>query len=572
MRVSADSAVPGADLPGAALPGASASSASSGSDALARIASAGNLADLVASAATAAPDKTALVDGARRLTWREFDARVDAAAAAFAGLGLPPGGRVALALGNTLEFPVAYFGVLRAGLVALPTNPGNTAREVRHVLDDSGAAAVVVGPMAAPVLEEVLVDRAEPPVVLTAGGASLPGGKPFEQLLDASAEPGSSAAVARGGEDLAVLIYTSGTSGDPRGAMLSHRALLADLEHVARIEPPPTQTDDVVLLVLPLFHIFGLNSGLGSVVSAAATGVLAERFDPAESAELIARHSVTGLVGAPPMYVAWSLLPNAAEVFSTVRLAVSGAAPLTREVLERFAATAGHRVYEGYGLTETSPSVTSTLCSFDPKPNSIGRPVPGVELQLVDRSGNEVEPDDPGEIRVRGDNLFSGYWPDGREGPDADGWWCTGDVAVADDAGDLALVDRRRELILVSGFNVYPAEVEGVLAGHPSVAEVAVLGIPHPYTGQAVKALVVPKPGETVPVEALLVHAGRSLARFKCPTSVEIVDALPHTATGKVAKGRLREGEPPEQGLPEDGLPEDGLQEDGLQEDGGAGA
>jgi long-chain acyl-CoA synthetase len=279
------------------------------------------------------------------------------------------------------------------------------------------------------------------------------------------------------------------------------------------------------------------------VVSAAATGVLADRFDPAESAELITRHAVTGLVGAPPMYVAWSLLPNAAEVFASVRLAVSGAAPLPREVLMRFATHAGHRIYEGYGLTETSPSVTSTLCSFDPKPGSIGRPVPGVDVQLVDRSGNEAEPDDPGEIRVRGDNLFSGYWPDGREGPDADGWWCTGDVAVADGAGNLTLVDRRRELILVSGFNVYPAEVEAVLATFPAVAEVAVLGIPHPYTGQAVKAMVVPKPGETLSVEALLVYAGRSLARFKCPTAVEVVDSLPHTATGKVSKGQLREAQ-----------------------------
>lgn len=510
-------------------------------EALGRLEAAANLADLVAAAARTAPDKTALIDGARRLTWREFDAQVDAVAGAFAGLGLVPGDRVALALGNTLDFPIAYFGVLRAGLVALPTNPGNTAREVRHVLDDSGAAAVVAGPVAAPVVDEVLAEMSERPVVLTAGGASLAGARVLDELATEPAEHGP--LPARGGEDLAVLIYTSGTSGAPRGAMLSHRALLADLAHVARIEPAPTRPDDVVLLVLPLFHIFGLNSGLGSVVAAAATGVLAERFDPADSAELIARNSVTGLVGAPPMYVAWSLLPDAAEVFASVRLAVSGAAPLSREVLMRFATAAGHRIHEGYGLTETSPSVTSTLCSFEPKPGSIGRPVPGVEVQLVDRSGSEVEPDDPGEIRVRGANLFSGYWPDGREGPDVDGWWGTGDVAVADDAGDLTIVDRRRELILVSGFNVYPAEVEAVLAAYPAVAEVAVLGIPHPYTGQAVKAVVVPKPGETVPVEALLVHAGRSLARFKCPTAVEVVDSLPHTATGKVSKGRLRDGQ-----------------------------
>jgi long-chain acyl-CoA synthetase len=169
-----------------------------------------------------------------------------------------------------------------------------------------------------------------------------------------------------------------------------------------------------------------------------------------------------------------------------------------------------------------------------------------VEVSLIDTGGAEVDPDDPGEIRVRGANLFSGYWPDGREGPGPDGWWCTGDVAVADGAGDLTLVDRRTDLILVSGFNVYPREVEYVLGMHPDVTEVAVLGIPHPYTGSAVKALVVPRRGEdgepvALSTEELLVHAGKYLARFKCPTTVEIVDSLPHTATGKVAKGRLRE-------------------------------
>jgi long-chain acyl-CoA synthetase len=500
----------------------------------------GNVADLVRRAAQLWPGKAALIDGPRQVTWGELDDRVDRAAVVFHELGLRPGDRVVLALGNTLEFPMAYFGALRAGLVATPTNTANTSRELDHVLQDSAASAVLIGPAAAAAFDEVLAGRAEPLLVLNAGGALTSTGRSFEDLLETTVASAPSASAAAG-EDLAVLMYTSGTSGKPRGAMLSHRALLADLDHVSRIEPAPTELDDVVLLVLPMFHIFGLNSGLGMVVRAGATGVLSDRFDPVGSVELIRRHGVTGLVGAPPMYVAWSLLPDAAEAFATVRLAVSGAAPLSREVLMRFATHAGHRIYEGYGLTETSPSVTSTLCSFEPKPGSIGRPVPGVELQLVDRSGNEVEPDDPGEVRVRGDNLFSGYWPDGREGPDAEGWWCTGDVAVADEAGDLTLVDRRGDLILVSGFNVYPREVETVLATHPDVAEVAVIGIPHPYTGEAVKALVVPQPGATLSIESLLVHAGRSLARFKCPTAVEVVESLPHTATGKVSKGRLRD-------------------------------
>jgi long-chain acyl-CoA synthetase len=296
-----------------------------------------------------------------------------------------------------------------------------------------------------------------------------------------------------------------------------------------------------VLLVLPLFHVFGLNNGLGMVARAGATGVLVERFDAAATAELIGRHAVTNLVGAPPMYVGWSLLADPEVAFASVRLAVSGAAPLPPEVSQRFERVTGRRVHEGYGLTETAPSVTSTLCSAAAKPGSIGRPVPGVELQLIDRSGREVDEDDPGEIRVRGANLFSGYWPDGRDGPDEDGWWCTGDVAVADANGDLTLVGRRPELILVSGFNVYPREVEAVLSAHPDVAEVAVVGVPHPYTGESVKAVVVPVAGSSPSADDLLVHAARMLARFKCPTVVEFVPSLPHTATGKIAKGRLVE-------------------------------
>jgi long-chain acyl-CoA synthetase len=296
----------------------------------------------------------------------------------------------------------------------------------------------------------------------------------------------------------------------------------------------------VVLLVLPLFHVYGLNAGLGMVAKAAATGVLADRFDPVETLALIRDAGVTNIVGAPPMYVAWSMLPGLADAMRDVRLAVSGAAPLPGPVLTSFAEAAGRPVYEGYGLTETSPVLTTTLCSAAPQPGSVGRPIPGVELRLVDDAGSDVVDDDPGEIVVRGPNLFSGYWPDATGGPDEDGWFRTGDIAYADESGDLFLVDRVRDLILVSGFNVYPREVEEALATHPAVAEVAVVGVPHPYTGETVRALVVPAAGATPSADELIAHAASRLARFKCPTSVELVEELPHSVTGKVAKGRLR--------------------------------
>ncbi|MCU1623672.1 MAG: long-chain fatty-acid-CoA ligase [Frankiales bacterium] len=485
-----------------------------------------NLSDLVRDAAAATPDKAALLFHGETLTWAELDARVSAAARGLQALGAAPGDRVAIHLGNTPDFAVAYFGSLRAGCVALPVNTSYTADEVGHVLSDSGASIVLTGVATASLVSA-------PTVVVTAS-------QQWRQLL---ADRTAMASVG-GGEDLAVLLYTSGTSGRPKGAMLTHRALLANLEQAAQIDPPVVASDDIVLLVLPLFHVFGLNAALGSVARHGATGVLTERFDPVETLELVRRHGVTNVVGAPPMYVAWSMLPDVGDAFSSVRLALSGAAPLPPAVLHRVLDVTGHHVFEGYGLTETAPVLTTTLMSEVAKAGSIGRPVPGVELRLVDERGSLVEEGDPGEIIVRGANLFSGYWPDGADGPDADGWFATGDVAVLDDDGDLHLVDRRRELILVSGFNVYPREVEEVVATLDGVLEVAVLGIPHPYTGESVKALIVLEPGASMSADDVIAHCATSLARFKCPTAVSFVDELPHSATGKVSKGRLRELNP----------------------------
>ena len=493
--------------------------------------SARNVADLVRAAAARVPERTAIVAVERRLTWREVDGQVDAVAAGLRALDVAPGERVALLLGNTVEFVLAWFGALRAGLVAVPVNPGFTPSEVAYQLVDSGAQVAVVEPHPSPELVQVLGAVAH---VVPVDGPD------WQSWLAGPAGPPDPPGAGSGGEDLAALVYTSGTSGRPRGAMLSHRALLANLDQAATVAEPLMTGDDVVLLVLPMFHIYGLNAGLNQVAAHAATGVVADRFDPVDCLDLLVAEGVTNVVGAPPMYVAWSMLPGVAEGFAGVRMAVSGAAPLPPDVFRRMRQQTGQPVYEGYGLTETAPVLTTTLASAEPQPGSIGRPVPGVELRLVDADGTEVEDDDPGEIVVRGANLFSGYWPDGAGGPDDTGWWATGDVAYADEEGDLHLVDRRRDVILVSGFNVYPREVETVLAEHPKVAEVAVIGIPHPYTGESVKALVVPAGNDRPAVAELTDFAARSLARFKCPTTVEFVAELPHGATGKVSKGRLR--------------------------------
>jgi long-chain acyl-CoA synthetase len=503
------------------------------------------VADLVRRAARRDPDHYALIAGAARVSWAELDERVDRAAAALAGLGLAPGDRVALQLASTPDFPALYCGALRAGLVAVPANTAYPEPELAHLLADSGARVLVTSSVQViSAVDRLRTDAPDLEQVLVAAPSSPDGTLPLPAVLaNAAADPAVERPPASP-DDLAVLGYTSGTSGRPRGAMLSHRALLANLEQCGSIRPTVVTPADVLLLAIPLFHAYGLNPGFGMLAWAGATGVLVERFDPAGTLELMARHRVTNVPGVPAMYAAWADEPGLAEGFASVRLALSGAAPLPPPMWRRFA-EAGIAVHEGYGLTEAAPVLTSTLVGGKPKPGSVGRPIPGVELRLGDADAAlDDDPDDdgePGEILVRGPNLFSGYWPDGAEGPAPDGWWATGDVAYADDDGDLHLVDRRKELILVSGFNVYPAEVESVLAGHPRVAEAAVLGRADPGTGdETVLAYVVARPGADLTEAALLDWAAGRLARFKLPASVTFVSSLPHSATGKVSKARLR--------------------------------
>jgi long-chain acyl-CoA synthetase len=300
---------------------------------------------------------------------------------------------------------------------------------------------------------------------------------------------------------------------------------------------------DVVLLVLPLFHIYALNVILGLTVKVGATALLMERFDAGQSLGALERHKVTVLFGAPPMFIAWVNTPGVERYdLSRVRFAVSGAAALPGAVLEEFRRKTGITIWEGYGLTETAPAVTSNAMGTVAKPGSIGKPLPGVDVRLVDEDGSDVEEGDPGEIVVRGPNVFGGYWNQPDAGAVTEGGWLrTGDVGYADEDGYIFLIDRKKDLVIVSGFNVYPREVEDVLYRHPKVAEAAVIGIPHPYTGEAVKALVVLRPGETASEEEIIEDCKRSLARFKCPQVVEFVSELPHLPTGKVLKRVLRE-------------------------------
>ncbi len=495
----------------------------------------GNIADLVASAAARGPAHAALIDAesGRTLSWSEVDAAADAQAAALVEAGIAPGDRVAVRLPTGSAYCIAVFAVLRAGAVVVPLNTDVPPSVVAELVENSGATALIGDPVSG-----VDLRRFDPPT------------RP-------DTDPPEFAAIG-GGEDLAVLCYTSGTSGRARAVMLSHRALITNAEQCAALRPAPVTAADRLLLAIPLSHAYGLGPGLIQVAAAGATAVLLPHFSVQAAVDLIEQHRVTTLVGVPPMYSALLTVPQERlrSALSTVRLLTSGAAPLPVEVLAAVRHVTGLSVFEGYGLTETGPVLTSTLVTGHAKPGSVGRPLPGVELRIVDSDGDalpgldgedgdlidDLIGDDSGGtgvVAVRGPNLFSGYWPGGEHGPDDDGWFRTGDIGYLDADGDLHLVDRANDLIIVNGFNVYPHEVERVLAELPAVAEAAAVGVPDERTGEAVKAVLVPHTDAELTAEVVLAHCAERLARFKVPSQVEFVPSLPHSATGKVARSLL---------------------------------
>jgi long-chain acyl-CoA synthetase len=502
------------------------------------------LGDLVSGAARAHPEQPALVGGDRSMTFRELEDRVRRAAGMLAGLGVSKGDRVALLLGTVPEFVEVLHGAWRLGAVVAPLNVMLTPDEAGYVLADAEARVVVADRALLPVVLAVRDRLAELDHIVVVGGRAPRRTHAYEKLMSRAESPPATE-VDHG--DLALLAYTAGTTANPKGAMLTHGNLLANLDQMSEVPALREAESDVVLLALPLFHIYALNVVLGITIREGATAVLVERFDPVRTLDLIRRHRVTILFGAPPMFAAW--LRAADDVgadLSSVRIAVSGASALAPEVFEAFRDRFGVTIWEGYGLTETAPAVTTNALGDEARAGSIGLVLPGVEVRLVDDRDREVEEGDPGEIVVRGPNVFAGYWRKPRESEAVlvDGWFRTGDVAYRDEDGYLHIVDRVKDLIIVSGFNVFPKEVEDTIAAHPGVAECVVIGVPDDRTGEAVKAIVVPVPGSGLTAEEVLEHCRDRLARFKWPRAVELVSELPKHVTGKVLRRRLRTPEP----------------------------
>jgi long-chain acyl-CoA synthetase len=493
-----------------------------------------NLASLLTESAERTPDAPAIRLGDLELSYGELDDRSARLATLLRKKGLEPGDRIGVMLPNVPEFPVAYYGVLRAGCTVVPMNVLLKRREIAFYLEDSGARLLLAWHG---FLEEARNGAAD-------AGAELVGVEPatFATTL-ADLEP-TSGLVETAEDDTAVILYTSGTTGKPKGAELTHLNLFRNADVSSRTTSEISQ-GDVVLGALPLFHSFGQTVAMNASLKVGACLTLVPRFDPGEALATMQRDVVTHFYGVPTMYGALLHHPER-ESFDTsaLRICITGGASMPVEVLRGFEDAFGAKVMEGYGLSETSPVACSNHPDRERKAGSIGTPIEGVEMRVVDENDNPVAQGEVGEIVIRGHNIMKGYWqrPDATAEAMRGGWFHSGDMARTDEDGYFYIVDRKKDLIIRGGYNVYPREVEEVLYEHPKIREAAVVGVPHDEWGEEIGAAVVLHDGEELAAEEVGAYVKERIAAYKYPRVVWFIDELPKGPTGKILK---REIEPP---------------------------
>jgi long-chain acyl-CoA synthetase len=493
-----------------------------------------NLASIATESAARVPNSPAVRLGGTEVTYAELDERSARLATLLRAQGLEAGDRVGVMLPNVLEFPIAYYGVLRAGGIVVPMNVLLKRREIAFYLEDSGAKLLLAwhgfaeearggAEDAGPELIEV-----EP----QSFAAMLSEHEPTPDLAETAED------------DTAVILYTSGTTGKPKGAELTHLNLFRNADISSRTTCE-IEAGDIAFGGLPLFHSFGQTVGMNATLKVGACLALVPKFDPGEALEAIQRDGITHFYGVPTMYGALLHHPER-ESFdtSTLRTCITGGASMPVEVLRGFEEAFGAIVLEGYGLSETSPVSSSNHPDRERKPGSIGTPLEGVEMKVVDEDDNEVAQGEVGEIVIRGHNIMKGYWqrPDATAEAMRGGWFHSGDMAKVDEEGYFYIVDRKKDLIIRGGYNVYPREVEEVLYEHPKIREAAVLGVPHDEWGEEIGAAVVLHDGEQVDPEEVSAYVKERIAAYKYPRIVWFLDDLPKGPTGKILK---REIEPP---------------------------
>jgi len=512
-----------------------------------------NLSILLEDSARKYPDRTAVVLGDTRLSYAQVDAAANQVANMLVARGIRPGDKVALSCPNLPYFPVVYYGILKAGAVVVPLNVLLKGREIAYHLRDSEARAYFCfqGTAELPMgtegyagfgeadgCEQFFLITADPAAPSPVEGAETMGqalaGQPpvFQTVLAAETDP-------------AVILYTSGTTGQAKGAELSHSNLLLNALTCNRLFGS-TPATDTHLLVLPLFHSFGSTVNMNGGFATAATLVLLPRFDAAAAVKLLESERVTFFAGVPTMY--WGLLNALSDgvdvqrIADNMRVAVAGGSSLPVEILHQVKQRFGVQILEGYGLSETSPVATFSDPHREPRAGSIGIPIWGVEVKLIDPEWNTIEgADQIGEIAIRGHNIMRGYYnrPEATAEVMKDGWFRSGDLARRDEDGFYYIVDRAKDMIIRGGFNVYPREVEEVLMTHEAVSLAAVIGVPHESHGEEIKAYVIRTAGATTTEDELIAWSREQMAGYKYPRMVVFVDSLPMTATGKLLKRAL---------------------------------
>src|SRR3954451_5905736 len=512
-----------------------------------------NLSVFLEDSARSYPERAAVVLGDHRLTYAQVDAAANQVANLLVARGVRPGDKVALSCPNLPWFPVVYYGILKAGAIVVPLNVLLKGREIAYHLKDSDARAYVCfqGTPELPMGEAGWAgfqdtDGCEHFFLITADPAAASAIAGAETLAAATRDqPATFTSAITSADDPAVILYTSGTTGQAKGAELSHGNLVLNALTCNRLFKTVPGTD-THLVVLPLFHSFGSTVNMNAGFATASTLVLLPRFEAAAAVRLLESENVTFFAGVPTMY--WGLLNaltedvDVARIAANMRVAVSGGSSLPVEIIREVKERLGVAILEGYGLSETSPVATFSDPDSDPRPGSIGIPIWGVEVKLIDESWNTVEgADEIGEIAIRGHNIMRGYYnrPEATAEVMRDGWFRSGDLGRRDKDGFYYIVDRAKDMIIRGGFNVYPREIEEVLMTHEAVSLAAVIGVPHPSHGEEIKAFVILKEGAAVTGDELVAWGKEQMAAYKYPRVVAIVDALPMTATGKLLKRAL---------------------------------
>lgn len=495
-----------------------------------------NLSENLRNTANNFPDQTAYIFENQSTTYAELIELVDRFADGLSAQGVKKGDTVALLVGNSPNFIISYYGIIRLGAVVVPMNPIYTYEEINYILSNSRAKVVIAQSDLESTLSKVKKHLKGLEMVIYT--EEVKSEWTIEQLLQKNVDRCISPIIES--EDLAVVLYTSGTTGKPKGAMLTHQNLASNADSVIKLSE--LNKEDRIIAVLPMFHVFSMTVCINAPIACGGTIIIIPQFSPANVIQTIRKEKATVFSGVPTMYNFMLQLPGiTVDDFSAIRLCLSGGSSLPVEILKQFNEKFRLNILEGYGLSETSPVTAFNPLNGISKPGSVGVDIPGVKNKVVNGDGNEIPRGEVGELVVQGPHVMKGYFGMPEETASAlkDGWFYTGDLAKMDEEGYIYIVDRKKDMILIGGYNVYPREVEEVLYQHPSIVEVAVIGIPNEEYGELVKAFIVKKEGQLTSDDIILFCQDK-LAKYKIPREVEFVEELPRNRTGKVLRRSLR--------------------------------